>query len=102
MNTREPASFHRDELVRSLHAKLDEWNSRIDQLEAQMERMDADARAAQMERIQAFRNKRDYVLRKLEAFSRAGDDAKQDLKQGVILAVDSLKEAFSSAASRFR
>ena len=92
----------REELVRKLQAKLEEWNTRIDELEVQAALMEAEARTEQQKRIERIRRKRDEVRDKIDALSRSGDDALRDLEQGVNLAVDALKEAFQSATSRFR
>lgn len=94
-------STHREELVRTLQAKLEEWNARIDELEVQASLMEAEARTRQQEQIEEVRRKRDELRAKIDALGRAGDDARRDLEQGVSLAVDALKEAIQSATSRF-
>ena len=94
-------SKRREELVRTLQAKLEEWNTRIDELEVQASLMEAEARTRQQKRIEEIRRKRDELREKLDTLGRAGDDARRDLEEGVTMAVDALKEAFQSAASRF-
>lgn len=94
-------SKRREELVRTLQAKLEEWNTRIDELEVQASLMEAEARTRQQKRIEEIRRKRDELREKVDALGRAGDDARRDLEEGVTMAVDALKEAFQSAASRF-
>ncbi len=92
----------RDELVRTLQDKLETWNTKIDELEVQAELMEAEARDRQRERIEEIRKKRNDLQQRIDALSRAGDDARRDLEQGVNLALDALKEAVRSATSRFR
>jgi len=94
-------SKRREDLVRTLQAKLEEWNARIDELEVQASLMEAEARTRQQKRIEEVRRKRDELREKVDTLGRAGDDARQDLEEGVTMAVDALKEAFQSAASRF-
>lgn len=92
----------RQDLIRTLHAKLDQWNTKIDELEVQAKLMEAEARKQQEQRLEEIRQRRDDVQRRIEALGRAGEDARQDLEQGVNLAADALKEAIHSASSRFR
>jgi predicted nuclease with TOPRIM domain len=94
-------SKRREELVRTLQDKLEAWNARIDELEVQASLLEAEARTRQQERIEEIRRKRDELQERIDALGRAGDDARRDLEQGVSMALDALKEAFQSAASRF-
>jgi len=94
-------SKRREELVRTLQEKLEAWNARIDELEVQASLLEAEARTRQQERIEEIRRKRDELQERIDALGRAGDDARRDLEQGVSMALDALKEAFQSAASRF-
>lgn len=91
----------RKELVRTLENKLEEWNSRIDELEVQADLMEKEARDEQKRQIEAMRKRMDELRGRIEELSRAGDDARQDVEQGVKLALGALKEAFHSATSRF-
>jgi predicted nuclease with TOPRIM domain len=94
-------SKRREELVRTLQDKLEAWNARIDELEVQASLLEAEARTRQQKRIEEIRRKRDELQERVDALGRAGDDARRDLEQGVSMALDALKEAFQSAASRF-
>ena len=94
-------SKRREDLVRTLQAKLEEWNTRIDEMEVQASLMEAEARTRQQKRIEEIRRKRDELRERIDTLGRAGDDARRDLEEGVTMAVDALKEAFQSAASRF-
>ncbi len=94
-------SEQREELVRTLKDKLDKWNSRIDELEVQADLMGKEARDEQKRHIEAMRRRADELRGKIEELGRAGQDARQDVEQGVKLAFSALKEAFHSATSRF-
>jgi predicted RNase H-like nuclease (RuvC/YqgF family) len=91
----------REELIRTLKSKLEEWNRRIDELEVQADLMGKEARDKQRKNIEAMRSRVDGLRLKIGELSRAGRDARQDVEQGVNLAFSALKEAFNSATSRF-
>jgi TolA-binding protein len=94
-------SEQREELVRTLKGKLEEWNRRIDELEVQANLMEKEARDERMRHIEAMRSRADELRLKIDELSRAGRSAGQDVEQGVKLALSALKEAFHSATSRF-
>ncbi len=94
-------SEQREELVRTLKEKLEEWNRRIDELEVQADLMGKEARDEQKRHIESMRRRVDELRLKIEELSHAGRDARQDVEQGVKLALGALKEAFNSATSRF-
>jgi uncharacterized coiled-coil DUF342 family protein len=92
----------RDDYVRKMHSKLDEWNADIDRLAAKAGEIKAEARAEYDKQIQDLRSKRADAKKKLEDAEKAGEDAWEDLKGGLELAWKAVGEAFDSAKSRFR
>lgn len=92
----------KDEFVRKMHARLDQWNADIDALKAKADRAEAGARAEYHKQLDALRSKRDDARSKLHELESAGENAWEDLKAGVELAWDSVSEAVRSAASRFK
>lgn len=91
----------RDEYVKKLHAKLDEWNADLDKLEARAQGMKANTKLALHSRIDELRAQRDAVREKLGELQHSSEDAWGDLKAGVELAWESMSEALRSAYSHF-
>lgn len=91
----------KEDFVRKMHAKLDQWNAEIDVLAAKADAAEASARAEYHKQIEALRSKRDYARSKLGELESAGEGAWQDLKAGVELAWESVSEAVRSATARF-
>lgn len=92
----------KEEFVRKMHAKLDEWNAEIDALKAKADQAEAEARSEYHKQLEALRSKRDEARGKLNELESAGESAWQDLKAGVELAWESVSEAVRSATSRFK
>ena len=88
--------------VQKLHAKIDEWNADIDRLKAKADQVEADSKIEYQKQIQALKNKRDEIEKKISEISRSGENAWKDLKAGVDLAWDAMSEAIKSATSRFK
>lgn len=92
----------KDEFVRKMHARLDQWNAEIDALKAKSEVAEAEAHAEYHKQIETLRSKRDAARSKLGELESAGESAWEDLKAGVELAWESVSEAVRSATSRFK
>ncbi len=95
-------SENRDAFVKKTKAKLDEWNAEIAMLEAKARQKEADVEASYRRQIDSLKERRDKVAKNLDKISQAGGDAWQDLKSGLSLAADSLREALRSAQARFQ
>ena len=91
----------RKEYTEALKSKLDEWNQKIDDLEAKGEEVDADMRAQYRKQIQELKRRRDETEQKLNQLQDAGDEAWEDLKDGADEAWDALESALDRAKSRF-
>lgn len=92
----------KDDFVRKMHAKLDQWNAEIDTLTAKSDAAEAGARAEFYRQLEALRGKRDHARSTLGELESAGEGAWQDLKAGVELAWESVSEALRSATARFK
>jgi hypothetical protein len=92
----------KDEFVRTMHAKLDQWNAQIDVLSAKADQTEASARTEYHKQLETLRSKRDAARSKLNELESAGGNAWHDLKAGVELAWESVSEAVRSATSRFK
>jgi hypothetical protein len=92
----------KDEFVRKMHAKLDQWNAEIDALSAKADQTEASARAEFHKQLEVLRSKGDQARGKLGEVESASEGAWQDLKAGVELAWESVSEAVRSATARFK
>lgn len=92
----------RDAFVKKTKAKLDEWNAEISMLEAKARQKEADIQASYRRQIDSLKTRREKVAKDLEKINHAGGDAWQDLRAGMSLAADSLREALHSAWTRFQ
>lgn len=92
----------RDEYVRKMQEKLQEWNEEIDILTAKANEVAADLRNEYGEQIEALKAKQEAARQKIEELQRSGEGAWDDLKSGVELAKTAIGEALDSARKRFR
>jgi uncharacterized coiled-coil DUF342 family protein len=92
----------RDEYVRKMQEKLEEWNAEIDLLTAKAGKVTADVRNEYNEQIAALKEKQATARQKVEELQHSGESAWEDLKSGIELARTAMGEAIDSARSRFR
>lgn len=92
----------RDEYVRKMQEKLEEWNADIDTLTAKAGELSAEARHEYSEQIAALKAKQAAARAKIEEMQRSGESAWEDLKAGIDLAWTAIGEAVDSAKSRFK
>jgi len=92
----------KEEYVRAMQAKLDEWNADIDMLTARAAELSEEARVEVSAQIVALKEKQAVARQKIEELQKSGESAWQDLKSGLELAWSAIGEAVDSAKSRFR
>lgn len=92
----------KDEYIRKMHSKLDQWSNEIDALAAKVNQAEAEARAGYHQQIEDLRSKRDNAKRKMAELQQSGEGAWEDMKAGVEMAWDAIGEALDSAKSRFK
>ncbi|HXE98689.1 MAG TPA: coiled coil domain-containing protein [Dongiaceae bacterium] len=92
----------RDEYVRKMQAKLEEWNAEIDTLTAKADEVKSDVKNEYNEQIESLKAKQAAARQKIEVLQHAGESAWEDLKSGIDLAWTAMGEAIDSARSRFR
>lgn len=85
-----------------LQAQLDEWNATIDTLKAKAEKEKAEAKISYLETIEELQHKRMTARKKLQELQLAGDDALEELKDGIQQAWSELGEAVKAAISKFK
>jgi chromosome segregation ATPase len=94
-------SDQRDAYVQKMKAKLDEWSSEIDRIEARIDQADAESKIEYNKRLEDLRAKRKEVENRLEEVQRAGESGWTDLKQGLENSWEILKKSLDRAKSEF-
>jgi uncharacterized coiled-coil DUF342 family protein len=92
----------RDEYIRTMQAKLEEWNVEIDILSAKADEVTADVKSEYNEQVKSLKAKQATARQKIEELQHAGEGAWGDVKSGLELAWTAMGEALDSARSRFR
>ncbi|MBT1074009.1 coiled coil domain-containing protein [Geobacter grbiciae] len=92
----------RDEFVKKLHVKLEEWNADIDKLSAKASEVKVELRQDYAEQLEALKAKQAVARQKLEELQKSGGSAWEDLKAGIELAWAAVGEALDSVKSRFK
>jgi hypothetical protein len=92
----------RDQYVRKMQAKLDEWNAEIDALAVKAGRAAAELKLEYDEQIVALKAKQVVARQKLGELQQASEIAWEDLKAGIDQAWSVMGEAVDTARSRFR
>ena len=92
----------RDQYVRRMQEKLEEWNTEIDTLSAKADKVTADIRSEYAEQISAIKEKQAAARQKIEEIQQSGESAWEDLKSGMELAWTAIGEAVDSAKTRFK
>lgn len=92
----------RDEYVRKMQLKLEEWNADIDALSAKANEVSADLKNDYNEQIVVLKAKQAAARQKIAEMQKVGESAWQDLKAGMDLAWTAIGESIDSAKSRFK
>ena len=92
----------KDQYVRMMQAKLDEWSAEIDQLGAKAKHVTAGLKVEYGQQIESLSEKRAVARQKLEELQKSGAGAWEDLKAGMESAWKAMGEALESARSRFK
>lgn len=91
----------REETVQNLKLKLDEWNTKIDELEVQAKLAEMQNREKFESEIARMKQKRDEIKDRLENMPESGQKAFEELRQGAEQAWDALSDAYQKARSHF-
>jgi uncharacterized coiled-coil DUF342 family protein len=92
----------KDEFVRKMHSKLDQWNNEIDALIAKVDQTEERFHAELHQQIAALHSKRDEGHKQLYELEQASESAWEDMKLGIEMAWEDISEAINSAKSRFK
>jgi F0F1-type ATP synthase membrane subunit b/b' len=82
-------------------ARLAEYKKKIDQLQAEAEKMGGDAKAKAEPQLTALRQKQDEVSEKFKELSASSAHGWEQLKSGIDAAMEDLGNAFKKAAAEF-
>ncbi|SDB59283.1 hypothetical protein SAMN05660653_03025 [Desulfonatronum thiosulfatophilum] len=89
----------RDEYIRMLKAKLDEWNIDIDRLTAKARLVKEEKEIEYADQIKMLRTKRKEVEEKIAALQKAGEPAWAEFRKGIDTSWEALKKGYSEAMS---
>lgn len=92
----------KEQYQQKLQAQLDEWKAEIDKLKAKASDASADAKLEMDKQIETLEEKVKEGKAKLSELSEASDDSWEKLKGNISSTWDSIKSAFSDAASKFK
>lgn len=92
----------RDAYVEKMKIKLDEWNTKIDALQAKADQVKPDMKAEYQSQLQNLKEKRDKAQEKLKELRETSKSAWEDLKAGAECAWEDLAKAVKAATSRYR
>lgn len=92
----------RDEYVRKMQAKLEEWNADIDSLTNRASEVSVNVSHEFNEQIALLKAKQAVAHQKIEELQKDGGSAWEDLKAGIDLAWTAIGESIDSAKSRFK
>jgi multidrug resistance efflux pump len=93
---------NREEYIRKMQAKLEEWNTEISTLNAKASDVKADLKNEYYEQIELLKAKQATARQTIEELQLAGESAWGDLKSGIELSWTAMGEAVDSARSRFK
>jgi len=81
--------------------RLIEYKNKIDQLQAEAEKLGGDAKEKAEQELTALRQKQVEVSEKLKELSSSGGKAWEQLKSGIDAAIEDLDNAYKKAAAEF-
>jgi outer membrane murein-binding lipoprotein Lpp len=93
---------NKEECIRKMQAKLEEWNTDIDKLTAKAGEVTADVKHEYREQIESLKEKQAEARQKIEELQQTGESAWGDLKSGIGVAWTGMGKAIDSARSRFK
>lgn len=84
-----------------LQARLDQWQTDIDEMVAKADEVEADAQISYHKKIEELKSMQEEAKEKLAELKESGDDAWENLKAGIEDAWDSYGNAFNLLKVRF-
>ncbi len=93
---------NRKQYTEKLKARLDQWNSEIDKLEAKANETEADVKIEYKKQLDELRAQRDHAEVKMKELRDVSDEAWNDMQVGFDKAWDNIAAAVEKARGRFR
>ena len=93
---------NKEAYLKKAQAKLDEWNADLDKMKAKLSAADADAKIKLDESIKELEVQRNEMKRKLDEIERAGEDAWEDMRDGMESAWHRVTTSIKDAVNRFK
>ena len=95
-------SEKRDAYVEKLKGQIDEWNAEVAKLEAQAKKAQAEARALYMEEVDQLNRRLAEGQQMVKEIQSANEAALNDLMDGAERMWSAFEEAFRKARSRYK
>jgi uncharacterized coiled-coil DUF342 family protein len=92
----------KEEYIRKIHAKIDEWDADMDKLREKAQRAESKFQSEVREQIDTLKSKRKEIAKKISELNSCAGDAWKDIAAGIDLSMESMGSAIRSALSRFR
>ena len=92
----------KEQYVRMMQAKLDEWQAEVDLLSARAKVVTAGLRVESGEQIESLSEKQAAARHKLAELEKSGAGAWEDLKAGIEQAWKTMGVALDTARTRFK
>jgi len=93
---------NKEEYIRKMQTKLEEWNTEIDTLTARAVEVAAEVKNEYSGQIESLKEKQATARQKIEEIQKAGGTAWVDVKSGIDVAWSAVEGAINSAKSRFK
>ena len=93
---------NRDEYIRKVKAKIDEWDAEIDKFSARAEAAQADAKIRYQEQLETLRKQRNENMERLRELQTASEGAWESVRKGMEDSWERMNKAFKDATERFK
>jgi len=90
-----------DEIKDKLEAELDDWQTKLDEARVQLKLGGMEAEDKLRPYIEQLEDEMDKAKGKWEELEQASENSWAEIKLGLDMSIDSMKEAFSNAKKHF-
>lgn len=93
--------MHKQDYIDQLESRIADLNARLEKLQLQAKLAEMEYRDDVQSQIDRFEARRDELAGTLDKLRKAGEDAWGELREGAEQAFNSMKDALQKAKSRF-